>query len=216
MGLFDTMERLIELANEIKDADLRKRVIDFLKNPTPSHKEFKKYPKGDMKMTKTPFSVGGAGAVKRDVLNHTLAVTELCIKTAEVAEKNFDVKVNKDHLIAGALLHDIMKLFEWKLDKDGDPEHTGILLDHSFLGVSELYYRGFPERVIHMVASHFGEHGPTPPRNFEALILHHVDNMMALTEFYNTAGGAQRSHDHDMPILVLDEETIKKLRESKE
>jgi 7,8-dihydroneopterin 2',3'-cyclic phosphate phosphodiesterase len=207
------MERLIELANQIKDNGLRKRVVDFLKNPSLSHKEFKKYPKEDLKKAVTPFSVGGAGTVKRDVLNHTIAVTELCIKTAEVAEKNFGVKVNKDYLIAGAVLHDMMKLFEWKLDEDGDPMHTGVLLDHSFLGVAELYAKGFPERVIHMVASHFGEHGPTPPRNFEALILHHVDNMLAVVEFHQSGGHAK---EHHMPIVVLDEDTIKKLRESKE
>ena len=207
------MEKLIELANQIKDNELRKKVVGYLKDPTPSHKDFKKYPKGDLKKTVTPFSVGGAGAVKRDVLNHTISVTELCIKTAETVEKNFGVKVNKDHLIAGAILHDMMKLFEWKLDEDGDPVPTGVLLDHSFLGAAELYYRGFPERVIHIVASHFGEHGPTPPRNFEALILHHVDNMLALIESHQAGGHAK---EHHMPVLVLDEDTIKKLRESKE
>lgn len=208
------MERLIELANQIKDNDLRKKVVDFLKNPTLSHKDFKKYPKEDIKKAKTPFTVGNAGTVQRDVLKHTISVTELCVKTAEIAEKNYGVKINKDHLIAGAILHDMMKLFEWRLDKDGDPEHTGVLLDHSFLGVAELYHRDFPERVIHMVASHFGEHGPTPPRNFEALILHHVDNMLSLVEFHQNAGGHPK--EHNMPILVLDEDTIKKLRGSKE
>jgi len=212
MFLFDIMERLIELANQIKDGELRKKVVDFLKNPSLSHKDFKKYPKEDLKEAKTPFSVGG-GAAKRDVLHHTIAVTELCIKTAEVAERNFGVKTNRDHLIAGAILHDIMKLFEWKIDEEGDPVPTGVLLDHSFLGVAELYHRGFPERVIHMVASHFGEHGPTPPRNFEALILHHVDNMSAVVEFHQAGGHAK---EHHMPVIVLDEDMIKKLRESKE
>lgn len=212
MFLFDIMEQLIELTNQIKDGELRKKVAGFLKNPSLSHKDFKKYPKEDLKKAKTPFSVGG-GVAKRDVLNHTIAVTELCIKTAEVAEKNFGVKVNKDYLIAGAILHDMMKLFEWKIDEEGDPVPTGVLLDHSFLGVAELYYRGFPERVIHMVASHFGEHGPTPPRNFEALVLHYVDSMLALVEFHQAGG---HSKEHHMPILVLDEDTMKKLREGKE
>jgi len=212
MFLFDIMEQLIELANQIKDNELRKKVIDYLKNPSLSHKDFKKYPHTTIEKVKTPFSTGGGTAI-RDVLNHTIAVTESCIKTAEIAEKNFDLKINKDHLIAGALLHDVMKVFEWKLDKDGDPEPTGILLDHSFLGVAELYHRGFPERVIHMVASHFGEHGPTPPRNFEALILHQIDSMMAMVEFHQNRAGA---HDMHMPVIVLDEDTIKKLGESKE
>ncbi len=208
------MDRIIELANQIKDNGLRKKVVDFLKNPSLSHRDFKKYPKEDIKRAKTPFTVGNIGTAQRDVLKHTISVTELCIKTAEVAEKNYGLKINKDHLIAGAILHDMMKLFEWKLDSDGDPEHTGILLDHSFLGAAELYFRDFPERVIHIVASHFGEHGPTPPRNFEALILHHVDNMLSLVEFHHNVEGGHKGHS--MPIVVLDEETVKKLRESKE
>lgn len=206
------MERLIGLAQHIQDAELKKKVVELLKNPSLSHKDFKRYPKADIQNAKTPFTVGNLGTVKRDVLHHTIAVTELCIATAKTVEKNFSVELNKDVLIAGAILHDLMKLFEWKLDADGDPEHTGILLDHSFLGVAELYHRGFPEKVIHMIASHFGEHGPTPPRNFEALILHHVDSMLSLVEFHQNASGASKPQ---LPILVLDEETMKKLRESK-
>ncbi len=208
------MDRLLELAGQIKDNELRRKVVDFLKNPTPSHKEFQKYPKGDLKMAKTPFTVSNVGTVQRDVFHHTVAVTELCIQAAEIVGKNFGIKLNKDHLIAGAILHDMMKLFEWKLDSDGDPEHTGVLLDHSFLGVSELYHRGFPEHVIHMVASHFGEHGPTPPRNFEALILHYIDSLLSLTESYHYA--MNKPKIPNFPFVVLDEEIVKKLREKKE
>lgn len=203
------MEKLIELANLIKDGELKKKVIDFLRNPTPSHKDFRKYPQTDIKKVKTPFSTG-SGTAQRDVLNHTIAVVESCVKTAEVVEKTYGIQINKDQLIAAAILHDIMKIFEWKLDKDGDPEPTGVLLDHTMLATAELYSRGFPERVIHMVASHFGEHGPTPPRNFEALIMHHVDNMMAVIEFHQNRIGSHGAH---MPVIVLDEEMIKKLRD---
>ncbi len=202
------MEKLIELAQKIEDKDLRNKVLELLKNPTLTHKDFKKYEAADIKKVKTPFSVGSIGSTERDVLNHVVAVTELCMDTAKVVEKNYGLKVNKDYLLAGALLHDIGKLFEWKME-GGSSEHTGILLDHTFIGVAELYARGFPEQVIHIVASHFGEAGPTPPRNFEALILHHVDSMLSLTEFYNNI--YKDKSEMRMPLIVLDEETIKKL-----
>lgn len=200
------MEKLIELAQNIQDKELRKKVVEFIKNPTPSHKDFKKYPKEKLEKAKTLFSIGGMGPVERDVLNHTIAVTELSIKTAEVVKKNYGVEINKDYLIAGAILHDMMKLFEWKIGTSG-PEHTGVLLDHSFLGVAELYYRGFPETVIHIVASHFGEPGPTPPRNFEALIFHYIDSMLSLTEYYSNAMNKSKN----VPIIIFDDETIEKL-----
>jgi 7,8-dihydroneopterin 2',3'-cyclic phosphate phosphodiesterase len=200
------MKELIILAEKIKDKQLKEKVIDFIKNPVLTHKDFKKYPKEDIEKVKTPFSVGG-GMVERDLLNHTIAVTDLCIRTADNIEEHYGVKINKDHLIAGALLHDMMKMFEWKIGESGT-EPTGILLDHSMLAVAEFYYRGFPENVIHIIASHFGETGPTPPRNYEALILHYVDTLLSLTEFH--LYGAKQQNP--MQLLVLDEEMIKKMK----
>ena len=205
------MEKLIALAQKIQDKELKKKVIDFIKNPQPTHKDFKKYPVEKIEKAQTPFSVGNLGTAMRDVLNHTTAVTEICIQTADSLEKHFGLKVNKDYLIAGAVLHDVMKVIEWQMSKEG-PRHTGVLLDHSMLGVAELYRRDFPEAVIHIVASHFGEGGPTPPRNYEALILHNIDSMMSLAEFQ--MGMSQQQSQ--MPILVLDEETLKKLGEESE
>jgi hypothetical protein len=80
------------------------------------------------------------------------------------------------------------------------------------LCVAELYHREFPEQVIHIVASHFGEGGPTPPRNFEALILHYVDTLFSLVEFYHQATDASTKASQ-IPLLVIDEETIKRLNE---
>ncbi len=204
------MEKLIELTNRIEDKELRKKVIDYLKNPTLSHKDFKKYPKEKIERAKTYFTVGG-NTVERDVLNHTISVVETCISIADSIEKNFGTKIKKDILIAGALVHDIMKIYEWKLTKGGT-EHTGIMLDHSFLGVSELYRREFPEEVIHLVASHFGEGGTTPPRTIEAFTLHNVDNMFSIIEHHINSGEGGKQ----VPILLLDEETLKKLGEKSE
>ena len=69
-------------------------------------------------------------------------------------------------------------MFEMKKGKT-KWEGTGVMLDHTMLGTSELYSRGFPEKVLHIVASHFGENGPTPPGCVEAIIMHTIDNMDA-------------------------------------
>lgn len=200
------MKELIKLAKKIKDKGLEKKVINVLKNPKLSSKDFKKYPSMKMKDARTPFSVGGGVSVERDVLNHTIAVVDACERVAEVFEERYGVSLNKDYLLAGAILHDIMKIFEWKLGAQGI-EHSGILLDHTMLVTAELYHRNFPEQVIHMVASHFGETGPTPPRSFEALILHNVDNMLSLAEYHMYAA----VQSTQMPVVLLDEEMIKKI-----
>lgn len=204
------MQKLIELAGAIENEELRKKVIEFIKNPKLSNPDFKKYPKENLEKVRTPFSVGNMGTAERDVVNHTVTNTELCLQVTDTFEKNYGVKINRDNLISGSLLHDIMKIYEWKIDEEGDPVPTGVMLDHSFLGVAELYARGFPEEVIHIVASHFGEHGPTPPKNLEALIFHYVDTLTSLTEFFTNV----KAKKQQMPVIVLDEETFKKMKET--
>lgn len=202
------IEKLTKLAQNIKDTQLRNKVLEYLKNPSLSNKDFKKYPQWDIEKARTPFSVGNVGTAERDVLNHTIAVTEMCMKMSDIAESIYGAKVNRDQLIAAAIIHDIMKVFEWKMGVESI-EHTGILLDHTMLGVAELYRRDFPEQVIHMVASHFGEGGSTPPRNIEAIILHYVDSMLSIIEFYTS--GVKPAQQQSQ-FIVLDEETLKKLQ----
>ncbi|MEM5834926.1 MAG: HDIG domain-containing protein [Candidatus Aenigmatarchaeota archaeon] len=200
------MEKLIELAKKIEDENLREKVINFLKNPKLSHEDFRKYPKMKIEEAVSLFTVSspsGQITVEREILNHTIAVTDLCLKVSEVLEKRYGLKVKKDYLIAAGLLHDIPKIFEWKKGKGG-VEHTGILLDHTFLGVAELYARKFPEEVIHIVASHFGEAGPTPPRTLEAVILHYCDSFLSMIEFQ-----MKKKAEEGVKLILFDEEMLK-------
>lgn len=199
------MKEFIELAQKIKNKDLREKLVEFLKNPKLSHKDFQKYPMEDLKNARTLFGSQNAVA-ERDILKHTLTLAQLCEKVSEVLNKSYGIPLNLDNLIAASILHDIMHLYEYKQTKSG-VEHTGLTLDHTTLGVAELYARGFPEEVIHIVAAHAGEAGLTSPRNFEALIFHHLDNLLAVTEFH--------LFSQTSPNLVLDEKTIKKMLEEK-
>jgi 7,8-dihydroneopterin 2',3'-cyclic phosphate phosphodiesterase len=202
------MQKLIELAQKIKDEELRKKVIEFLKDMRLSNKDFKKYPRMPIEEAKTLFTVGGpqaAATVERDVLSHTLTLADLCLKVAETIEKNYGIPINKDNLLAAAILHDLPHLFEYKKGKEGI-EHTGIMLDHTMLGVAEFYHRNFPEAVIHIIAAHAGEQGTTHPRNFEALIFHYCDTLLSLTEFYLHAPKQQ-----PIQLVLLDEEILKKM-----
>ena len=200
------MDKLIQLAQRIKGEKLRKMVVEFLKNPTLSNENFKKYPREKIERAGAVFSAGGM-PVERDVLNHTIALVEMCDRAADVVQMTYGMKLDRDSLLAAAILHDIAKLFEWKREKHG-LEHTGVLLDHTMLGVAELYSRGFPEEVIHIVAAHFGEHGPTPPRNFEALILHHLDNMLSIVEskMLSPEDAAQSAQ-----MMILDDSAFMKM-----
>lgn len=197
------MKQLIDLAQQIKDEKLRKMVVDFLKDPKLSHKDFRKYPMEKLEDGRTLF--GGSGVTaERDVLTHSTALADLCMKTSQILNEKYGISINTDNLLAAAILHDIMHLFEYKRTESGT-EHTGLTLDHTTLAVAELYHRSFPEELIHIIAAHAGEAGLTSPRNFEALIFHHLDNMLAMTEFHLYGGRQQQQ------MMVLDEETIKKI-----
>ncbi len=169
------LKDLMELARRIKDKDLRKKVIDIIKHPSLSNNNLIVSP---LKFEESPASVSWHHVERGGLLKHTYAVTMMCISVAEQLEKVYGFEIDKDSLIAAALVHDTGKLWTMKKSKAGW-EPSEILLDHTMLGTSELYARGFPEKVLHIVASHFGENGPTPPQTIEAYIFHVIDSLDA-------------------------------------
>jgi len=207
------MNELIELAKKIKDKELRKKVMDFLNNPKLSNEHFKKYSMEKLERAGSIFMVpsSGLGPIERDIVHHTVSLTKICIQMAKAIEENYGLRLNLDTLIAASILHDLMKAYEYRRDVDGELEPTGIMLDHAILGVAELYARNFPEDVIHVVASHPGEAGTTPPRSFEALIFHHLDSMCSVFEYY--LKGKQKIEEK---LMRLTRKEIKSLGENSE
>jgi 7,8-dihydroneopterin 2',3'-cyclic phosphate phosphodiesterase len=160
----DYFKEMLKLAEEIKDRGLREKVVELLKNPVISNKSFRYKALG---MEEAPASIGWHHTEKGGLAKHNFVVTRLCMNIANVIEKNYAMDIDRDTLIAGALLHDVAKLFEMKREDKGF-DSTDISIDHIIMGASELYARGFPESVVHMVASHFGEQGTTAPQSIEA------------------------------------------------
>jgi 3'-5' exoribonuclease len=123
------------------------------------------------------------------LLEHTLSVAGMCERLAEYYREQ-GVYLDRDLLVAGALLHDIGKLEE--LEPPPAPAYTtpGRLLGHIVLGVQMVGREGekvadLPaERLLllqHLVASHQGkpEWDSRLPQLLEALVLHYVDDLDA-------------------------------------
>jgi len=124
------------------------------------------------------------------LLEHTLEVADLCVRAADVLDG-----LNRDLVLAGALLHDIGKIVE--LDIKVIPQYTaeGRLIGHIVLGtemltmeINRMREEGevFPVELEwmlkHMLLSHHGnlEFGsPVIPLFPEALLLHAMDNLSA-------------------------------------
>ncbi len=205
------MDQLIELTKHIKNKELREKAVKFIKDQELSSKHFKKYRKEKLERAGSVFGISSSsmGPVERDIINHTVQVTEMVIETAKLFEKNYGIELDLDSMIAAAILHDLMKAYEFHRDEDNDLVPTGLPLDHTNLAVAELYHRNFPEEVIHMVASHGGEAGTTAPRSFEAVILHHIDSMCSVVEYYILA-----KKEMQEKIMALRRQELLKLDES--
>ncbi|OGC76771.1 MAG: hypothetical protein A2145_01220 [candidate division Zixibacteria bacterium RBG_16_40_9] len=120
------------------------------------------------------------------LLEHTLKIVEICQKTSQMYEL-----VDRDLLLAGALLHDIGKITSYHISTFIDFTDEGRLLGHIVEGdrmVSEKIREipNFPEELAlklrHLILSHQGElemGSPVVPQTLEAIILHFADEMDA-------------------------------------
>jgi 3'-5' exoribonuclease len=118
------------------------------------------------------------------LLEHTLSMTVLADKIA-----GHYSGVDRDLLVAGALLHDIGKVREFRFDAHIDYSDEGRLLNHITIGVQMMEDKiktipNFPEEkallLKHMLVSHHGSRAfgsPEPPKTIEAVLLNYIDEI---------------------------------------
>ncbi len=123
-------------------------------------------------------------AVLGGLLEHTTSVVGLCRVLAD-----YYPAVDRDLLVAAAMLHDVGKIRELTWDRVFDYSDIGRLLGHITLGamlVEERIRRmpDFPEelsqRLLHCIVSHHGElewGSPRRPKTLEALVLHYAEDL---------------------------------------
>lgn len=112
-----------------------------------------------------------------NLIEHTRAVTLMAIQIAEVLADQYGdrVHVDRDHLLSGALLHDVGKLFEYT--KEGEKvvkSSEGELLRHPISGAAFAFQHGLPREVVHIIAAHSKE-GDGWRRTVEAIVVNHAD-----------------------------------------
>ncbi len=108
---------------------------------------------------------------------HTSTISRLCMAVEEVLrDAHGDLyDINRDILIAGALLVDIGKLieFRWADGEIRQAEHYQHLR-HPFTGYGLCFKHNVPEPVLHVVASHSLE-GDIFERRPESIIFRHAE-----------------------------------------
>lgn len=119
-----------------------------------------------------------AGKIDLRFVEHLNSCVKQCIAIADILKSVFGdrIPVNRDYLIAGALLADVGKMLEFDKNAKGEviKGHFGDMLRHPFSGVAMCYKHGIPAEVMHIVATHSHE-GDKVERTIESIIFHHAD-----------------------------------------
>lgn len=130
------------------------------------------------------------------LLEHTLSVAKMC----DFAARHYG-NVDRDLLVAAAVLHDVGKIEEFCWDKSIGYSTSGHLIGHIVAGatmVKEAMDRigGFEPlvkmMVIHMILSHHGEKefgSPKRPKSIESIILHYLEDLDAKVNTFQQAVG---------------------------
>ncbi len=196
----DTMfEELMAIVKQIKDKPLQKLVVEML---TDNREAF----------TMFPAASRNHHAYSAGLIEHVLSVTETSVYLAEkYIEYYSDMQppLNKDIVIAGAVLHDIGKLLEYDLKPHGaDYSAPGQLVGHVLQGRDMLREAANDSdiddetllRLEHIIVSHqrLPEWGaPKPPMTPEALIVHFADDTDAK---FNMMYAALQDEDSEAPF----------------
>ena len=121
------------------------------------------------------------------LLEHTLSVAKAC----DLLARHYGPSIDRDLLVAGALLHDVGKVREIVAGTGFTFSDEGRLLGHILLGLGMVQAEAAAvaelssERLLlllHLIASHQGRYewqSPRRPKILEGLILHYVDDLDA-------------------------------------
>ena len=119
-----------------------------------------------------------AGDIDMTFVEHLNSCARQCIAIADVLESSFrcGIPIQRDYLIAGALLADVGKPLEYAKNASGKVIQGpfGQQLRHPFSGVALAYKHGIPAEVMHIIATHSHE-GDKVERSIESIIFHHAD-----------------------------------------
>jgi 3'-5' exoribonuclease len=182
---FDPIEMFAEMMNivesRIADKALRKLVSDILEQ----NRE---------QLLQLPAAKKNHHACVSGYLEHVLNVVRTCCHLADKYGElydDLDPPLNKDVIVAGAVLHDIGKLRELAVGAAGaDYTTEGCLIGHVLQGRDIVREAAIgrkidPEtllRLEHLIISHhrLAEFGaPKPPMTPEAIIVHYADDLDA-------------------------------------
>ncbi len=168
-------QRVLDLLpeiHEIKDKTLREKVVACWSEAM----AYRNWTVDELRSI--PFTLL-AENVQIFFIEHVRTCTRMAVAVDKVLDEAYGKRktpVNRDFLVAGSLLADVGKLFEFDKKPDGTvfKSDFGKHLRHPFSGVGLAFKHELPPEVMHVIAVHSKE-GAGEKRSPEAIIFHHVD-----------------------------------------
>ena len=166
--------KLIEEAQKIVNKEIREATLSILLEPkiTFTSAEAK------ISIYESPAAPRKHHAYPGGLIEHTWAVLTIAKSLIEIFEKTYGVKVDRDLVIASAILHDIFKFYQYEKDPitGGYRPRSDWYLSHEFAIIAELSKRGAPETLIRCLAE---MHGSVPASMIESEIARFADSVDA-------------------------------------
>lgn len=169
----ESFKELIDIVETISD----KKLKEFVKQIYLDNKE---------KILISP----AAKLMHHNYIGGLMVHTSECVKYADDIIKLFFQRVNRDDVIAACLLHDIGKIFEYKVDTesgliDYDEDFRKEWISHSQYGFSICMTSGF-KKIARMIAAHharadWGAIIDLNEKDLEPIVylIHHIDDLSA-------------------------------------
>lgn len=119
-----------------------------------------------------------SGEISYPNLPHNRCVVDMALAVAGCLEKYHGVEVNRDYLIAAAVLQDAAKVVEYAPGKDGKPARTAIGKNypHGFWCAHVAIEKGVPDAIGHIMLTHSSAAARFPD-SLEGKILYYVDQL---------------------------------------
>ncbi len=182
---------LCELVNQLTDVYIR----DLLKSILEDHEIARRLKKWQAGKTIHHAYQGG-------LLEHILSCSQLAVHLSKFYQ------VNENYVVAGAILHDLCKIYELTDDINVEYTEEGKLVGHLVKGlevVDRFAYRikDFPYQLKthlkHILLSHHGEYAfgsPKLPQTREAMLVHLIDLMDSKMHTFETIVRTDNNSGH--------------------
>ena len=166
------IQRLFPRINDINNPDIREKAIDLWWE-TWKESDFEKIENlSQWQPMKEKLGISN--------VEHTNQVVECALAMADVIERVQGLQVERDTLIAGAILHDIDKLLIFH-QSSGETTPMGSHLVHTTIGAHLALKAGLPLEIVHVIAAHSSNYSSLSPKSVEAAVVYHADHVVTET-----------------------------------